>query len=539
MQLLKRVVFHPLLFAVYPILALVAYNLGEVTPVDALRSILVSLIGATVLLLVLAALLRDWHRAAILVSLFQIAFYTYGHIYTYFEKARLFGLNVGRHRTLLLFWLGVACLVLWWELRRKKGELYGVTQALNSLAIVLILFPIFQAILYKSRTLIAQADYTNNIARSEAQDELSGLEIPEGQDPPDIYYIILDAYTRQDTFKEYVGYDNDSFVASLEKIGFYVARCSQSNYSRTQLSLSSSLNMDYLEAFGLDLESVNNSTTLNNLLLHNKVRQALKRLGYQIVVLESGYSPTEWKDADLYLSLSEIPGMMNFIGGINPFEALLLKTSPGIYLYQFKPRLSDKMQTFLDTAYIEHRDRILYALDELEKLPSLRGPKFVFAHIVAPHEPFVFGPNGEIVERKTPFALNHDVETENTEDYREGYRDQVHYINSRVLPLFKTMIARSQTPPIIIVQGDHGVLARVSSTNARMTILNAYYLPDGGDRRLYESISPVNSFRVVFDDYFGGKLGLKDDISYYLDTRTNQFSVSLNENPGCGASVHQ
>jgi hypothetical protein len=193
------------------------------------------------------------------------------------------------------------------------------------------------------------------------------------------------------------------------------------------------------------------------------------------------------------------------------------------------------MQTFLDTAYIEHRDRILYALDELEDMPSIRGPKFVFAHILAPHEPFVFGAKGEIVERKTPFALNHDVESQDTEAYIRGYRDQVEYLNSRVGPLVKKMIAQSKTPPIIIIQGDHGSLARVSSPNARMTILNAYYLPAGGEQRLYESISPVNSFRVIFDHYFGGKLDLLKDVSYFYNTKNNQFSISPNENPSCGS----
>jgi hypothetical protein len=538
-NLLKRAVLHPFLLATYPIFSLVAYNLGEVTPVDALRSVLASIGVAVVLLLSLRALLQDWQKAAILVALFEIAFFSYGHIYSTIEDARLFGLLVGRHRTLLFFWIGVLVLVVWWERRKKRGELGGVTRALNLISAVLILFPIYQALAYETRTIVAQAYSGAFSAGGETLNELAELEIAEGQAPPDIYYIILDAYTREDTFHNYFGYDNRPFIDRLEKMGFYVAPCSQSNYSRTQLSIASSLNMDYLEAFGSGLESVNNSTVLNNLILHNRVRQVLERLGYRTVVLESGYSPTEWKDADAYFSLSEVPGETNFVGGINPFEALLLRTSPGIYLYELKPRLSDKMQTFLDTAYIEHRDRILYTLDKLEKLPSFDGPKFIFAHIIAPHEPFVFGPHGEIVERKTPFALNHDIEARDTDVYLRGYRDQVIYLNSRLEPLLQKIIAQSQTPPIIIVQGDHGPLVRVSSPNARMTIFNAYYFPGEGAQRLYPSISPVNSFRVILDETFEGKLGLIEDVSYYFDTKSKQFSVSPNENPSCGAPENQ
>ena len=42
-------------------------------------------------------------------------------------------------------------------------------------------------------------------------------------------------------------YDNSAFISDLEKMGFYVAKCSQSNYPRTDVSLGSSLNMDYLQ----------------------------------------------------------------------------------------------------------------------------------------------------------------------------------------------------------------------------------------------------------------------------------------------------
>ena len=39
-------------------------------------------------------------------------------------------------------------------------------------------------------------------------------------------------------------------------------------------------------------------------------------------------------------------------------------------------------------------------------------------------------------------------------------------------------------------------------------ILNAYYLPGADPRVFYPTISPVNSFRVVFNTYFGASLPL-------------------------------
>jgi len=70
--------------------------------------------------------------------------------------------------------------------------------------------------------------------------------------------------------------------------------------------------------------------------------------------------------------------------------------------------------------------------------------------------------------------------------------------------------------------GDHDVYAALTDAASRegneaairQWILNAYYLP-GQQDRLYPTISPVNSFRVIFDAYFGGKYDMLEDVSYF------------------------
>ena len=136
------------------------------------------------------------------------------------------------------------------------------------------------------------------------------------------------------------------------------------------------------------------------------------------------------------------------------------------------------------------------------------GPKFIFVHILAPHNPFVFGPQGEYLNRTTPFTLNDDVDAMDTNSYISGYTGQVTYLNRRVLETVNQILDRSATPPVIIIQGDHGS-PRTPEWN--MTILNGYYLPGEGNRFLYSSISPVNTFRVIFNAYFGGKLEILPD----------------------------
>jgi hypothetical protein len=77
----------------------------------------------------------------------------------------------------------------------------------------------------------------------------------------------------------------------------------------------------------------------------------------------------------------------------------------------------------------------------------------------------------------------------------------------------KTILAKSEKEPIIILQGDHSYPDGID----RVKILNAYYLPDDGNENLYETITPVNTFRVIFNTYFGGQYEMLPDISRYAD----------------------
>jgi hypothetical protein len=96
-----------------------------------------------------------------------------------------------------------------------------------------------------------------------------------------------------------------------------------------------------------------------------------------------------------------------------------------------------------------------------------------------------------------------------------------------LIDIVDQLLEKSETEPIIIIQGDHGAtldyeLLGIDKAN-RLGILNAYYLPKKiinqeemimkPNENLYQSITPVNSFRVVFDQYFGGDYGLLDDKS--------------------------
>jgi hypothetical protein len=81
-----------------------------------------------------------------------------------------------------------------------------------------------------------------------------------------------------------------------------------------------------------------------------------------------------------------------------------------------------------------------------------------------------------------------------------------------MLEAIDTIMANSKTPPIIIIQGDHGPW--LQPKDKRMWNFTAVYMP-GHEDTLYPTVTPVNLFRLVFNNYFGGKYDILDDVSYF------------------------
>lgn len=476
---------YPLFFAVYPVFALLGININEVEPAVLWRPLIVLLLSAAVLLLLFGLFSRDWHCAALLLSIFIFLFFTYGHVYAYLKKIEIAGFILGRHRQMLPVLLGLGVLAAWWVMRKVRSP-QAFTPVLNLLSVFLLIFPTFQTVSY-----VIQREQTEKAALEAAQ--AKGATLPLGY-APDIYYIILDAYGSADVMQEMFGYDNTSFLQSLESKGFYVAECSQSNYGQTMLSLTSSLNYDYLDSLTKSLTPEEDTRApLRALGQYNNARKFLASQGYKIVSFATNFPVSEWKDADYFLD----PPLQ----GMSDFEIMLVQTSawraPMDLVNEPPERASAEW----------YRRRTLSALEAMENtVPNIPSPKFVFTHLVIPHHPFVFGPNGEELD-----SIESGVPA--FEEYKVKYPDQVTYINQRITSIVDRILQSSPNPPIIVIQGDHGP-APFDVIERRMKILNVYYFPDNFEG-LYPTISPVNTFRLIFNKYFGQNYPMLEDRSLY------------------------
>ncbi|HUW96606.1 MAG TPA: sulfatase-like hydrolase/transferase [Anaerolineae bacterium] len=489
MTLLKKTVpLHPFLFATYPVLFLYAQNVDFTPLTDVLTPLAIVAAFVAILLLVLFAMLRDGARAGLLVSLFALLFFSYGRIVDLLEafEVPMGGFIIGPHALLLPVWVVCFALGVYFVFKTRR-DLRTITNLLNVMAAVLVLLSLGGIVSYH----LGKVGWGSNAGEESLA--VTPDTVAPGEDLPDIYYIILDAYASQEILQETWNYDNSEFVSYLRDSGFYVVPDAHSNYALTFLSLASSLNMEYLDYLTetLSVDSAD-ATIPNQKIQDSEVVRFLKARGYKFVHFQTGWGPTARNpNADRDIKC----------GNVNEFTEVLVRTT-------LLRSLADR--------FISHdrREVVLCTFSTLAEVQhTTKGPRFVFAHILVPHPPFLFGPNGE--------AINTDPALR-TKDWSKYYLGQLEFVNQQVEHLVERLLSEAETPPMIILQADHGSkLIRQEGDPSRemlkerLGILNAYLLPDGGERFVHDGITPVNTFRVLFLAYFGADFEPVEDRSYF------------------------
>jgi len=497
----KYHIVHPLLFAIFPVLFLYSQNKEYVPVVETLLPAAVTVIFMMLLMLILGLALRNYEKAAIIVSLFLILFFSYGHIFRYGWGE----LRVVRHRYLIpasgvLYICGVCAL-----LRMRRG-LRNFTRFLNFFSIFLVAFSVTDVGIYKIKTI---GDLPHGTDRIEVREK--GARVLNTGKSPDIYYIIFDRYGSSGVMKEYYDYDNSEFIDFLSETGFYVASESKANYLKTVHSLASSLNMEYINYLCDELgEECNNWAPLHSILQDYKVWRFLRSRGYKFVHFGSWYNATHMnKYADINISYSH---------ALPEFMSVLYRTTI----------LAPVIDRFGFNDHQIHYNRVLFKFKKLADMARIKEPKFVFAHMLTPHAPYVFDRNGDFLTPELRRRLSQ----------RERYIEQIICINEMIEELVETLLSDSEMPPVIVLQSDEGPLprryardelnfnwntAREGECREKMGILNAYYLPGVDKAVLYPEISPVNTFRVIFNLYFDTRHALLPDRCYAFEDQKHPY----------------
>jgi hypothetical protein len=480
---LARIPVHPILFAAYAVLFLYSANLDEVLPVDAAAPLARAVVAAAALTAVLALVLRDVRKGAIVASAIVITFFGFGHVAGF-----LAGLGLGDAAQLGAW--GIVVIATFIFAARATSRVPSATAGLNVFAIILVVIAAATILPYE----ISRA---GREPLSHAPAVLAGIgAAPER----DIYFLIFDRYGSADAIQRRFDITDNDLYGWLAERGFQVPANPHANYRATDFSLAATLNMQYLDDLTRQVgRDSGDRTPAQNLLRDHEVGRFLKSQGYRYYEIASWYGPTR--------SIAIVDE--NLVSGVSSeFETVLNDTTILPAIDRLRGVVSAE-PTFRD----RHREGVLFGFRELRRVATAPGPKFVFAHILLPHDPYVFKADG------SPLS---EAEAKAAPEARL-YADQLAYANSQIKDIVGYLLdGPEETRPIVIIEGDEGPLMCQSTDcvmntpeylRIRLGNLVAMYLP-GVDEVLPDTFTPVNTFRVVFRNYFGADLAPLPDRSF-------------------------
>jgi hypothetical protein len=496
-------VIHPFLLGVFPIVSLYSHNVYELPLEVMLKPIGLSLGVIGTIWLILWGVTRDSRKSGLVTSLLVVLFFGFESFHFAFQLS---------YNYLKSFWVehdvqipslialamestlgivGVVAIFRW----IRRPEFW--TTYLNAFTLILVALPAVSLI--SSRVRESGNAHRESVARSVGRQQ--GWT-------PDIYFIVLDGYARSDVMKDNYDYDNKPFLDGLRRRGFFVANQSNSNYCQTPLSLSSTLNLDYLDT--MIEPGSHDLLPLKYLISHNRFVEQIRARGYKTISFATGFDPTENTEADLYLAPGE---------GRSAFNDILIDMTP-LTLILDDSKWADRFSS--------SRKRTQFILDRLPSIARMPGPKFTFAHFLCPHPPFLFGENGEDVSPRS-FGPGREMAVKKLDPFigtpeyvRQGYRKQATYLTKRIERVIDQILSQSAEPPVIVLQSDHGAWLHyhpndvdATELRERFGTLNAIYIPGKKYEGLTDQAVSVNTFRIVLNNVFGTKLPLLEARNYF------------------------
>ncbi len=333
---------------------------------------------------------------------------------------------------------------------------------------------------------------------------------------PNVYFFLLDTYARRDSLVELGGFDNRPFLAAMAERGFFVSPNSYANYPKTFLSLGSTFAMEYLAAPG---EGTVAPKTSYHVLLsgNNGTVRRFKDNGYRFV--------TAARSTTYCIGYEDIcvRGDRDFgLITIGELEINLLQMTPLLaILKRYPPDLVKFEDIFPETV------KASILRDIYGPKASTSRPTFYFYHNVAAHgSQYELGCDTfSLYDR--PREAFHKMEA------IPAYLKTIECLNDKILDLTDTIVERDPDA-VIIVQSDHGVALEAweefeewseRDFELRFGVLNLMRLPGDCPDSIYPTISPVNTFRLVFACLADEPATFLPDESYWVGSSTSDRVV--------------
>lgn len=481
----------------YPYVLAVSFPLGlALSNVEELPGLMAAVTVFGFVLLLTAVLdgmgrllVREPARRALMVSVVVMFALGYGHI-----DVGLFHESVFSTVLIPSLLFGVVLPLLWLALRVRNPERLGTFVRTATVALVCV-----QSVTALPQLMAQSGESAEGGPERGAAVQSRGAEAgPANLSKPDVYLIVLDGYARADMLKQYNQLDNTTFLDALRARGFHISEQARANYMYTRLSLSSFLNMRYLNEDIRQLGPSPSRGAIDPLLHQFEVAERMQDLGYTYRHI-GGYWHVTRRSPIADENVFYLPAFAEEFTFVFLEQTVLhpiLKAIPA-YGDWFHPGVVHLQQ-----------------LKGIPKPEGQRGPVFTFAHVLAPHSPYVFDRNG---------IRSAETSLTNWERPLE-YAEQVRFLNKQILKVVEEIDRVSGRDAIVLLHGDHGARSQgqlggtPEQNREQMATFAAYRVPALARAGIYPGMSLVNNFRLVFTTVFGATdLPLLEDRTFYSD----------------------
>jgi hypothetical protein len=506
------------LFGLYPVLALFAHNADQLLIRQIAQPAMISVALSTLLFGLFFLVLRNASKASIATIFLLLIFWYYGFI-----ARGIMSITGLKHWHLmpLLFFIYFHLVYLINKIRKPK-TLDNFVSIVFYPVLILLIFN-FIAIVRVELKKTRESQITQNSGQTSTSKATS-------EKYPDIYLIILDEYGSIETVKEEWGYDNSLMADSLRSMGFFVATKSRARYNQTLWNMASLLNMNYLTDhvscddfidFSRDPASIRekesfktlskiDNTELFNKLNDNSIFRSLKEKGYKIIVLEGisqHQSTLKFSNTDLTFSYLDSEKSEKYRFSIDAFSRELIRRS-----IIFPLELVFKMDKSNQINYTGTKYILNYLKNDVNEL---KGPKFVYAHILCPHSPHVFDRHGNSIPPVDVESQRDGAYISEKNTVNAAYLEQYIFISGAIRGVVNSILQNgSDAKPVIIIQSDHGPRPYevfLKDKKNSFKVFNSFYIPGNDYQKIHDSISPVNTMRLIFNRSFGDNYNMLED----------------------------
>ena len=466
-------------------------------PIDDTLPTLGVLLGLVAVFLVASYLrFKDWRRAALLTTIWTF-FLLYAPSF-----AQLLAPSGW------LFWGAISLTgLIAFDISRRlpraddaqsKGMLYA-----NVAALILGVPWALQASWQAFQLEQGRPDPTNVFAPFEAEADANS---------PDVWHIVMDRYANAGVLRDNYGYDNSAFLQALRDRGFAVEDEAFSNYQVTNQSLSSTLNANYLDHLIATQDHKLDSVPQFEAVRSSQASRFFKREGYEMIFASTWADISHTHDlADRTVNsrpVSQLPRQVidqSLLGHLGALADI--------------PFLSGRADQCV-------REPAKFA--ELRKIAGEDGRKYVFAHFLLPHPPYLLNKDGECKPVVQEIAW----------DRKRNYLEQLEYANGELLELIDAILAGPR-PATIVIHGDEGPYPEVYAGDEKYRktplaprkswanvgpdmwrektgILMAVRHADGATESA--PATPMNLYPLILNRDFNGKLPMRSDrVSIFQD----------------------